>query len=562
MKITGISAATGLAMGPAYIFLKEKLVVDPTPITEEKRESEKNRFAEAVAGARAEIENRKAESAEEIAVKGAHLEIAEDPYIVESVENKINELKNADVALQETIGEMAMMMEMLDDPYLKERALDIRDIGEQIAYRLAGKKRPDLSSIAEPSIVFAEDITPSETSTMDRSKVLGMVTNLGGKTSHTAIIAQTWGIPAICGIKEDILSTPENTLVIMDAISGDIIIDPDEETAKAFAERLEAQKAEIEELNKLKMEHATTSDGRTPEISCNIGGLSDLDLGLEEGAEGVGLFRTEFLYMENDHFPTEDEQFEVYKAAAERLEGKPLIIRTLDIGGDKSLSYFQFPAEENPFLGWRALRFCFDRDDVFDVQLRAILRASAFGKVRILLPMIVMVEEIERVNQKLEVLKAGLDAEGLAYDKDIEVGVMIETPASAFMADALAKYVDFFSIGTNDLTQYVLAVDRGNDKIAHIYNTYNPAVLRSIKMVIDASHKEGKWTGMCGGFAGDTDATYLLLGMGLDEYSAPPKRIPKIKDIIRKASYAEAQASADKVLACERVDEVMAYIKQ
>lgn len=561
MKIKGISAARGLAMGPAYIFLKEKLEIDQTPITEDQKAGEEARFLEAVAGAKLEIEARKAETPEEIAVKGAHLEIAEDPYIVESVQNKIGELKNADLALNETIEEMASMMEMLDDPYLKERALDIRDIGEQIAYRLLGKKRPDLSQIDVPSIVLAEDITPSETSTMDRTKVLGMITNLGGKTSHTAIIAQTWGIPAICGVKENILETPEGTMILMDAESGDIVIDPDQATASAFADRLEAQKAEQEQLDQLKMEVAITSDGRQPEIACNIGGLSDLELGLEEGAEGVGLFRTEFLYMDNDHFPTEDEQFEVYKAAAERLEGKPLMIRTLDIGGDKSLPYFQFPVEENPFLGWRALRFCFDRDDVFDVQLRAILRASAFGRVRILLPMIVMVEEFERVKEKLAVLMAQLDDEGLAYDKDVEVGCMVETPASVIMAGDLAKYVDFFSIGTNDLTQYVLAVDRGNDKIAHLYNTYNPAVLRAIKKVIDASHKEGKWTGMCGGFAGDTDATYLLLGMGLDEFSAPPKSIPKIKDTIRNSSYAEAQAFADKVLACERVDEVMAYIK-
>lgn len=560
--LTGISASKGIAIGKAYLFEKTSVEINELQITNDKIESEKEKVREAIKSYDLDLKSQIESNPEIKSVIDAHIELISDPYLIETIESKIeNDLNASDLALKNTIDEMVAMMSMLDDDYLKERATDYKDIGEKLMYKLKGIKAKTLSNLKEEVIVIAEELTPSDTSTMKKEFVLGFANDLGGKTSHTSIIAQTLSIPAIVGMKTVTANVKNDDLLILDADNGKLIVNPDEATLNKYKAEKEALDKEKERLSKIKDQPAITKDGRHIEIVCNIGNLEDLDIGLEGGAEGAGLFRTEFLYMESDNFPSEEHQYEVYKKAAEKLGQMPLLIRTLDIGGDKELSYFDFPKEENPFLGWRALRICFDMEEVFKNQLRAILRASAFGNVKILLPMVISVEELKKVNELVEKYKKELDEEGIAYNKDIEIGVMVETPASVFMADELIKYCDYFSIGTNDLTQYLLAVDRGNDKISNLYNNFHPAVLRAIKKVIDASHKAGKWTGMCGGMASDTKATYLLLGLGLDEFSSVGSQIGKIKDIIINSDYNEAQDYATEILKMETVEEIERNLK-
>ncbi len=561
MTLKGIIASTGITMGEAYVFEKTELIIDNTVIEEHGVDAEKERIDKAVNEIISSYDNKEDISEEQRQVYNAHKELLSDPYLLETIGMKIgSEFKNAELALDETIKDMVDMMASLDDPYLKERALDYKDIGSQLMYRLKGIQAEDLAHLETPYIIISEELTPSDTSSMAKDFVLGFATVLGGKTSHTSIIAQTLGIPALVGMPDLLNNVNNGDFLILDAQNGKIIINPDNTIIEDYKVKMDSQRKEKERLELIKNKAAKTTDGRLVEVATNIGNLEDLKLGIESGCDGVGLFRTEFLYMENTHFPTEEEQFIVYKEAAQMLEGKPLIIRTLDIGGDKSLPYYEFPVEENPFLGWRALRICFDKPEIFNAQLSAILRASYYGKVRILLPMIISVDEIVKVKEILEEVKISLRERQLPFDENIEIGIMIETPASVIVAEDLIEYVDYFSVGTNDLTQYVLAVDRGNDKISHLYNTYNPAVLRSIKMVIDASHKAGKWTGMCGGFAGDIDATYLLLGMGLDEFSAPATKIPAIKDIVLNADYEEAKAFADEVLSLQTTAQIQEKI--
>ncbi len=559
----GIGSSDGIAVGKIYLLEKEEVEVTSEKITEEAKEKELKRVSEAFESYTRDLENSNVDSEIQKEVITAHLSMLEDPFLTESVENKITgENQNAEYALKTSVDEMAAMMESLDDPYLKERAADYKDIGEGLLYKLAGKEKADLSNLPKNTILVAKELTPSDTSNMDKDSVIGFAMDLGGKTAHVSIIAQTLGIPALVGMKDISKNVQTGQDAIIDAFEDKMILDPDESEKNEYLERSKRIQEEKDRLDKGKFDKAVTLDGHTVEVVTNIGNMEDLSLGLSQGAEGVGLFRTEFLYMENDHFPTEEEQFNVYKEAAEALKDKPLIIRTLDIGGDKSLSYFDFPEEENPFLGWRALRICFDKPEIFKAQLRAILRASFYGNVKILLPMVISVEEVKKVNSYLEELKSELDIEGLEYNKNIEVGIMVETPASALIAGDLIKYVDYFSIGTNDLTQYVLAADRGNEKVSNLYNTYNPAVLKAIKMVIDASHKAGKWTGMCGGFAGDTKATKLLLGMGLDEFSAPASSIPKIKETIKNITLEEAKIFAEEIMKIETTGEIEGRIKE
>ncbi|MGO4987656.1 phosphoenolpyruvate--protein phosphotransferase [Gallicola sp. Sow4_E12] len=559
----GIGSSDGIAVGKIYLLEKEEVEVTSEKITEEAKEKELKRVSEAFESYTRDLENSNVDSEIQKEVITAHLSMLEDPFLTESVENKITgENQNAEYALKTSVDEMAAMMESLDDPYLKERAADYKDIGEGLLYKLAGKEKADLSNLPKNTILVAKELTPSDTSNMDKDSVIGFAMDLGGKTAHVSIIAQTLGIPALVGMKDISKNVQTGQDAIIDAFEDKMILDPDESEKNEYLERSKRIQEEKDRLDKGKFDEAVTLDGHTVEVVTNIGNMEDLSLGLSQGAEGVGLFRTEFLYMENDHFPTEEEQFNVYKEAAEALKDKPLIIRTLDIGGDKSLSYFDFPEEENPFLGWRALRICFDKPEIFRAQLRAILRASFYGNVKILLPMVISVEEVKKVNSYLEELKSELEKEGVEYNENIEVGIMVETPASALIAGDLIKYVDYFSIGTNDLTQYVLAADRGNEKVSNLYNTYNPAVLKAIKMVIDASHKAGKWTGMCGGFAGDTKATKLLLGMGLDEFSAPASSIPKIKETIKNITLEEAKIFAEEIMNMETTGEIEGRIKE
>ncbi|MDO4778876.1 MAG: phosphoenolpyruvate--protein phosphotransferase [Tissierellia bacterium] len=561
--VRGISASKGIVMGKAYLFEKVKFEISQETVSNELKEEEKGKIRTAIFDYVNDLKNRDFSNDSEKSVAEAHIELIQDPYLVDTVDSKIDSLNyNVEKSLSETISEMVMMMESLDDEYLKERASDYKDVGEQLMYKLKNIIPKTLEKLEDEVIVISEELTPSDTSTMDKKKVLGFVMNLGGKTSHVSIIAQTLSIPAIVGTKNATDCIKHGDFLILDANEGQVIVNPDEKIIEEFNVKIKELENEKKRLDNIKFEKAVTKDGRKVEIACNIGNIEDLELGLKDGAEGVGLFRTEFLYMEAENFPSEEIQFQAYRTVAEKLEGKPLIIRTLDIGGDKGLSYFDFPTEENPFLGWRALRIAFDEIDILKAQLRAILRASAFGNVKILLPMIISVEEIAKVQEYIKKFKQELDEENIKYDPNIEVGIMIETPASVLVARDLIEECDFFSIGTNDLTQYILAVDRGNDVVSHLYNHFNPAVLKAIKTVIDASHDAGKWTGMCGSMASDTMATYLLLGMGLDEFSSVGSQIGKIKDIVRSSDFENAKHFAEEVLKLRTLEEIESKLEE
>lgn len=556
-KYEGIKASTGVAIGTVYLFNREEVAVDQTKISENMIEDEKNRVKNALNSYLEELSNTEGANEAQLNIANAHKELLQDPYFSDTIESKIsNELKNSELALNETIKEMVEIMSQIDDEYLKERASDYKDIGYQLMYKLKGIKPKDLSLIEPNTIIISKELTPSDTSNMNKENVVGFATDLGGKTSHTSIIAQTLDMPALVGMMDISSKVQGGEKAIIDANEGFVIIDPSDDLIDEYQIKIKEQKEKKERLSLIKDQEAVSKDGRKVEVSSNIGNIEDLKIAIENGCDGVGLFRTEFLYMENDHFPTEEEQFAVYKEATEMLGEKPLIIRTLDIGGDKGLDYFEFPVEENPFLGYRAIRLCLDREDIFITQLKALVRASAFGNLKIMIPMVINISEIKRTLELVDQIKEEFDNEGVNYNKDLEIGIMVETPASVFMADQLIKYVDFFSIGTNDLSQYTLAVDRGNENISSLYSNFNPAVLRAIKHVIDVSHKAGKWTGMCGQFASDTFATELLLGLGLDEFSSASAKVAEIKDIILNSSQKECEEFAVKLLDIESPEQV------
>lgn len=556
-KYEGIKASSGLAIGTIYLFNRQEVAIDKSKISENMVEEEKTRIQNALGSYLEELSDTNGANEAQVNIANAHKELLQDPYFSDTIESKIaNELKNSELALNETINEMVEIMSQIDDEYLKERASDYKDIGYQLMYKLKGIKPKDLSLIEPNSIVISKELTPSDTSNMNKDNVVGFATDLGGKTSHTSIIAQTLDMPALVGMKDISTKIKGGEKAIIDGNEGFIIIDPSDELIAEYESKIKEQKEMKERLSLIKDKEAVTKDNRHVEVSANIGNIEDLKIAIDNGCDGVGLFRTEFLYMENDHFPTEEEQFAVYKEATEMLGDKPLIIRTLDIGGDKGLDYFEFPVEDNPFLGYRAIRLCLDREDIFITQLKALVRASAYGNLKIMIPMVISVAEIKRSLELIEQIKEEFDKEGIAYNKDLDVGIMVETPASVFMADKLIKYVDFFSIGTNDLSQYTLAVDRGNEFISELYSNYNPAVLRAIKHVIDTSHKAGKWTGMCGQFASDTFATELLLGLGLDEFSSASAKVAEIKDIIINSSFKECEDFANGLLDLEGPEEV------
>lgn len=559
----GLVGSTGIAMGNIFLFTREKIDISNSSINKEDILEETSKVKKAIDSYIKDLDNKEGTSDQEKKIADAHKELLSDPYFIDTISSKISdELKNPELALDETVNEMVAIMSALDDEYLRERADDYKDIGRQVMYKLKGIVPKDLSKLNGKSIVVSKELTPSDTSTMDKENVLGFATDLGGKTSHTSIIAQTLDIPALGGMRDLSEKVVGGEFAIIDGNSGLLIIDPSEETIEKYRLKIQELEEKKKRLQDVKDKKAITTDGKKIEVSANIGNLEDLKIAIENGCDGVGLFRTEFIYMENDNFPSEEEQYEIYKNAAEMLEGKPIIIRTLDIGGDKGLNYFEFPKEDNPFLGYRAIRLCLDKEDIFRTQLRALLRASAFGNIKIMLPYIISVEELLKTREILEDLKNDLREKNIDFNENIDLGIMVETPASVIMADKLIKYADFFSIGTNDLTQYVLAVDRGNDMISDLYNPYNPAVLRAIKHIIEESHKAGKWTGMCGQFAGDTQATKLLLGLGLDEYSAPSNKIAEIKDTLIKSSQKEEEKFANKVLDMEIANEAEEFVKE
>lgn len=561
-KYQGIKASSGIAIGNIYLFNREKVDIDQSKIEKRMIEKEISKVNDAINSYVNQLSDTKGANQAQINIANAHKELLQDPYFSDTIESKItNELKNAELALNETINEMVEIMSQIDDEYLKERASDYKDIGYQLMYKLKGITPKDLSNIEKNTIIISKELTPSDTSNMNKENVAGFATDLGGKTSHTSIIAQTLDIPALVGMKDISTKVEDGKLAIIDGNEGFIIVDPSEEELEIYRSKIKKEEEIRQRLKLIKDKRATSKDGRSVEVSANIGNLEDLKIAIENGCDGVGLFRTEFLYMENTHFPTEDEQFEVYKQATEMLGEKPLIIRTLDIGGDKGLDYFEFPVEENPFLGYRAIRLCLDREDIFMTQLKALVRASAYGNLKIMIPMIINISEFKRTLELVDQIKSQFDKDGNSYNKDLEIGIMVETPASVFMADKLIKYVDFFSIGTNDLSQYTLACDRGNENISYLYSNYNPAVLRAIKHVIDESHKANKWTGMCGQFASDTEASKLLLGLGLDEFSAASSKIAEIKDTIINSEFSEEEKFAISLLDLETPEEIEEKVK-
>ena len=552
--ISGIPASPGIVFGKALVLKEEKIVLDTQKIKESQIDAEIARFYEGRSAAVEQLNSIKDRAyaslgEEKAAIFEGHLMILEDEELEEEILDYLRSNKvNAAVAANVIIDQQVAMLSEIDDEYLKERAGDIRDIGNRLIKNILGMHIVDLGEINEEAILVAYDLTPSETAQLNLDKVLGFVTDIGGRTSHTSIMARSLELPAIVGTNNvtELVSTGD--FLILDALNNAVYVNPSQDEIQRL-KTLQAKLAEEKaELAKLKDLPALTLDGHRVDVVANIGTIRDVEGAERNGAEGVGLYRTEFLFMDRDQLPTEEEQFIAYKEVVEAMNGNLVILRTMDIGGDKELPYLNLPKEMNPFLGWRAIRIALDRREILNAQLRAVLRASAYGRLAVMFPMIISVEEIRELKSVIEELKVELRNEGKDFDENIQIGVMVETPSAAVNAKFLAKEVDFFSIGTNDLTQYTLAVDRGNELISHLYNPMSPSVLSLIKQVIDASHAEGKWTGMCGELAGDENATILLLGMGLDEFSMSAISVPRIKKLIRNVNYQDAKLLAEKAL--------------
>ena len=552
MKKTGINASPGIAIAKAFVYVKKELNISERPIDD--IAAEERRFNDAVEKSRAQlaaIYDRAVDElgAEEAAIFEAHAMFLDDPEFVGAIDSDIAGGTSAEIATQKTTDMFSAMFDAMDDPYFKGRAADIKDVGTRILHNLLGVPMVDISHLDEDTIILAEDLAPSDTATMDKAHVKGFATDIGSRTSHTAIMARSLEIPAVLGLDDITATVKDGDTIIVDGSEGVVIVDPTEDEIAEYKAKKEAYDAYRAELAELKDQPAETIDGHRVEIVGNIGSPADAPGVLENGGEGIGLYRTEFLYMNADVMPDEEKQFAAYKSVIEAFEDGAVIIRTLDIGGDKKLPYLPLEEEMNPFLGLRAVRLCFQKEDLFKTQLRAILRASAFGKARIMFPMIGNVDEVKQAKALVRACMAELDAEGKAYDKNIDIGVMIEIPSAAVTADIIVEEAAFFSIGTNDLCQYTLAVDRMNQNVSYLYDPLHPAILRLIKNVIDATAaRDDRFTGMCGEMAGDPYATLILLGMGLDEFSMSASSIPQIKKIIRSVTEDEAKAIADDAL--------------
>ena len=561
--LKGIGVSFGIGVGPVFRYEKQELVIPDRPAADV--EAEKKLFDDAVefVGQQTQAladKARKEMGDEEAAIFEAHAMILQDPEMQQSVKAAIEGGQNAAAAVKSVFDGLVQMFLSMDDEYFRERAADMTDIGQSILRKLLGVKLADISSLPAPCIIVAHDLTPSDTAKMDVKNVRGIVTEIGGRTSHTAIMARALDIPAVVGCEGALSVLAEGESVAVFGETGEVKYGMnDAEIQNILTEQKKVQE-EREKLLKYKEIKSASADGHEVEVSCNIGNPAEAVKAVEVGADGVGLFRSEFLYMDRDGLPSEDEQFEAYKQAVETL-GKPVIVRTLDIGGDKKLPALPLPEEDNPFLGYRAIRICLDREDLFNTQLRALLRASAFGDIRIMFPMISSLTELEGAKAAVERAKAQLDAENIAYNKEIKLGIMVEIPAAAVMSDVLAKYCDFFSIGTNDLIQYTVAVDRGNEKISHLYSQYNPAVLRLIALTIKNAHANGIHCGMCGEAAGDELLTPVLLGMGLDEFSMSAGSVLRVRKNITELNYEECKALAEKVQELSCADEVKAYLQ-
>ena len=566
MRIQGISGSRGVAVGNVYRYIQEEIVIPDYTVAEDKVEEEIGKFAAAMAATLKQLDTIRQKALdemgpEEAAIFEAHMQIAQDPSLSDGIKSLVESSHtNVVAATAQTIETFANIFLGMEDAYMRERGADIKDIGDRLMRNMLGMNPRGLSHISGEVILVAQDLAPSDTASLDKNVVKGIVTAAGGPTSHAAIMARTLEIPAVMGVG-DIESFVDGDKAVVLGTDGIVEMNPSDADWDEYTNQAAAFQEELKRLRESANLEATTTDGHHVELFGNIGKAKDAKNALTMGAQGIGLYRTEFLYMENDELPAEDVQFEEYKKVAQDMKGKPVIIRTMDIGGDKELKCLDLPSELNPFLGYRAIRISLNRPDIFKVQLRALLRASAFGDIHIMYPMIASVEEVKQANVMLDECKAELTAEGKEFNKDIKVGIMIEVPAAAVISPILAKYVDFFSIGTNDLCQYTLAVDRMNESIGSLYQPLHPGVLRLIKHVIDASHEQGKFTGMCGELASDPVATMILLGLGLDEFSMTASSIPLIKKILRSVSKAECEEVANKALSMDTAEEITDYAK-
>ncbi len=565
-ELKGIAASDGIAIAKAYLLVEPDLSYEKTEVTDV--ESEVKRFESALEVSRTELSMIREKAAKDLGedkaqIFDAHLLVLNDPELTGPIEESIKNSKtNAETALQETTDMFIGMFESMDNEYMRERAADIKDVRKRVLSHLLGVTIPNPALIDEEVVVVAADLTPSDTAQLNRNFVKGFVTDIGGRTSHSAIMARSLEIPAVVGTKEVTASVAKNDIVIIDGLEGNVIIHPTEEQI-AHYEKIKSDFAlQQAEWDKLKNEKTVSKDGVYVELAANIGTPNDLEGVISNGGEAVGLYRTEFLYMGRDNFPTEEEQFEAYKAVVSGMDGKSVVVRTLDIGGDKTLPYLELPEEMNPFLGFRAIRLCFANEELFRTQLRALLRASVYGNLKIMFPMIATVNEFRQARDILLDEKAKLKAAGTEVSDSIELGIMIEIPAAAVLADQFAKEVDFFSIGTNDLIQYTMAADRMNERVSYLYQPYNPSILRLVKMVIDASHKEGKWTGMCGEMAGDQTAVPLLLGLGLDEFSMSASSILKSRSLIKRLDQSEMVKLAEEALNKSTAEEVVELVEK
>ena len=566
--LQGIAASDGIAIAKVYTLTEPDLTV--TKVTVEDSEKEVSRLDDALAASIKDVELIKETALknlgeEEAQVFDAHLMVLSDPELIGQVKDSITSNKvNAESALKEVTDMfISIFAGMEDNPYMQERAADIRDVSKRVLAHLLGVKIPSPATIKDEVIIVAADLTPSDTAQLNRQYVKAFVTDIGGRTSHSAIMARSLEIPAIVGTKEVTSTAKDGDIIIVDGLTGDVFLNPSEEVIAEYRAKAEAFAAQQAEWEKLKDSKTYTKDGHQVELAANIGTPKDLEGVVNNGAEGVGLYRTEFLYMDSHEMPTEEDQFEAYKAVLEGMNGKPVVVRTMDIGGDKELPYLPLPHEMNPFLGYRAIRISLNEPEMFRTQLRALLRASVYGKLRIMFPMIATLNDFRGAKALLEEEKAKLIAEGVAVSDDIQVGIMIEIPAAAVLAHQFAKEVDFFSIGTNDLIQYTMAADRMNERVSYLYQPYNPSILTLIKHVIDSAHKEGKWAGMCGEMAGDQTAVPLLVGLGLDEFSMSASSVLKTRSLISKLTLSDMQALAAKAInECATVEEVEALVEE
>ncbi|MGV2621572.1 UNVERIFIED_CONTAM: phosphoenolpyruvate--protein phosphotransferase [Halobacillus marinus] len=565
-QLQGIAASSGIAIAKVYRLEAPDLSFTKNAI--EQPEEEVKRLHEALNTSKSELEKikehtKKSLGDEHAEIFSAHLLVLSDPELIQPVEDKIkSDNVNAEFALSETADMFINMFESMDNEYMRERAADIRDVTKRVMAHLLGVTFPDPALINEEVVIVADDLTPSDTAQLNKQYVKGFTTDIGGRTSHSAIMARSLEIPAVVGTKNITSQADKDTMIIVDGISGDVIIDPSDEQIAAYKQKQDDFEKQKQEWAKLKDEPTITSEGEHVELVANIGTPEDVEGVLNNGGEGVGLYRTEFLYMGKSQLPTEEEQYDAYSSVLKQMGDKPVVVRTLDIGGDKELDYLELPHEMNPFLGYRAIRLCLERDDIFRVQLRALLRASVHGNLKIMFPMIATLDEFRQAKALLEEEKANLVKEGQEVSDDIEVGMMVEIPATAVIARQFAKEVDFFSIGTNDLIQYTMAADRMNERVSYLYQPYNPAILNLINNVIEAAHAEGKWAGMCGEMAGDEIAIPILLGLGLDEFSMSATSILPARTQIKDLSKKELASFKDQILSMGTAEEVVDFIKE